>query len=69
MRITARRPEDVAREVERLWREGRRRFVIRSIDAGGMLDQERLGAARYVAGLQSEVVLEEAIPAAAAAAR
>jgi hypothetical protein len=67
--ITARRPEDVAREVEELVRAGRRRFVIQAIDHGGQLDLERLGAARYAAGLQSEVWLEEAAPVAAAAAR
>lgn len=67
--ITARRPDDVAREVERLSREGQRRFVISNVDHGGMLDRERLGAARYTAGLQSTVELEEATPAAAAASR
>ena len=67
--ITARRPEDVAREVERLVREGERRFLLSTIDHGGMLDLERLGAARYAAGLQSAVELEEAAPAAVAAAR
>jgi hypothetical protein len=30
-----------------------------------MLDQERLGAARYAAGLQAEVELEGALPVAA----
>ncbi len=67
--ITSRRPEDVAHEVEELVRAGRRRFVIQTIDHGGQLDLERLGAARYAAGLQSEVELGEAAPAAAAAAR
>lgn len=67
--ITARRPEDVALEVEELARAGERRFVISTIDHGGQLDLERLGAARYAAGLQSEVELEEAAPAAVAAAR
>ena len=66
--ITAKRPDDVAREVERLARTGERHFVIAAIDRGGMLDQERLGAARYAAGLQSTVELE-ALTAAAAAAR
>ncbi len=70
MRITARRPQDVAREVERLVRAGHIRFVIASIDHGGMLDQERLGAARYAAGRYSAVALEEpTLVAAAAAAR
>ncbi len=66
--ITASRPDGVAREVERLSRQGQTRFVISTIDHGGMLDQERLGAARYAAGLQSTVELE-ALTAAAAAAR
>ena len=65
--ITAKRPDDVAREVERLARSGDRRFVLAAIDHGGMLDQERLGAARYAAGLQSTVELEEATAASAAA--
>jgi len=34
-----------------------------------MLDKERMGAAHYAAGIQSEVVLEEEIPTAVAAAR
>ena len=66
--ITAKRPDDVAREVERLARSGDRRFVLAAIDHGGMLDQERLGAARYAAGIQSTVELEE-VTAASAAAR
>lgn len=69
MRIAARRPEQVAVEVERLAREGCRLFIVTRIDHGGMLDRERLGAARYAAGLQSKVELEEDTPAAAAAAR
>jgi hypothetical protein len=66
--IKAKRPDEVAREVERLARSGDRRFVLAAIDHGGMLDQERLGAARYAAGLQSTVELVE-VTAAAAAAR
>lgn len=69
MRITTRRPVEVAREVERLSRAGNRRFVIVAIDHGGMLDQERLGAARYAAGLHSAVELEEPTLAAVASAR
>ncbi len=64
--ITSKRPDDVAREVERLSRQGHTRFVVSRIDHGGMLDQERLGAGRYAAGLQSTVELE-ALTAAAAA--
>ena len=67
--IKAQRPIDVAREVEALVREGRRDFVLSRIDHGSMLDQERLGAARYAAGVQSIVELEEETPAAVAAAR
>jgi hypothetical protein len=69
VRITARRPEDVAREVERLTRAGERSFVLVRINHGGMIDLERMGAARYAAGLQSKVELEEETPAAVAAAR
>ncbi len=69
MRITARRPADVAREVEALFRNGERAFVIARIDHGGMLDRERLGAARYTAGLQSKVELEAEAPIALAIAR
>jgi hypothetical protein len=69
MRITARRPIDVAREVEALARAGERAFVLASVDGGGMLDLERLGAARYAAGLQSKVELEASAPTALAIAR
>ena len=69
MLITAQRPGDVALQVERLLREGHRRFVVRRIDHGGMLDQERLGAARYAAGLHSKVELEAEAPTALAMAR
>lgn len=34
------------------------RFVLRRVDDGAMLDQERLGAARYAAGFQADVELE-----------
>jgi len=67
--ISAIRPQDVAREVESLLRSGCASFTLRSIDHGGMLDQERIGAARYAAGVQSVVELEPAVPAAAAAAQ
>ena len=56
--ITARRPSDVAREVERWAKRGCRSFVLRKMNAGGVLDMERLGAARYAAGVQAEVELE-----------
>jgi hypothetical protein len=67
--ISAVRPRDVAQEVESLLRSGCASFTLRSIDHGGMLDQERLGAARYAAGVHSVVELEPAVPAAAAAQR
>jgi hypothetical protein len=72
--ITARRPVDVAREVEALAGGGCREFVLRRLDAGGTLDLERLGAARYAAGLHAVVELGEApvpepSPVAEAAAR
>lgn len=67
--ITARRPQEVAREVGRLRANGETHFVIARVDHGGTLDLERLGAARYAAELQSAVELEEMTPAAAAAVR
>ena len=69
VRVVARRPADVAREVERLASAGHRVFVLARIEHGGMLDMERLGAARYAAGFYSEVGLEEETPTAVAAAR
>jgi hypothetical protein len=69
VRITARRPAEVAHEVEASIRKGERAFVIARIDHGGMLDRERLGAARYTAGLQSKVELEAEAPTALAIAR
>lgn len=56
--IAARAPGDVAREVEAQLKAGCGRFVLRSLDGGGMLDQERIGAARYTAGVQAEVELD-----------
>jgi hypothetical protein len=56
--ITARRPSEVAADVERWRGRGCRSFVLRQIDGGGVLDLERLGAARYAAGLQADVELE-----------
>ena len=67
--IRARRPAEVAREVERHAKRGAKSFLISRIDNGGMLDRERLGAARYAAGLHSEVELDPETPAALAAAR
>jgi L-alanine-DL-glutamate epimerase-like enolase superfamily enzyme len=63
--IEAERPQHVAQEVETARRRGCTVFRLRSIDAGGMLDLERLGAARYAAGVQAVVELEVAEGAAA----
>jgi L-alanine-DL-glutamate epimerase-like enolase superfamily enzyme len=65
--ITSARPADVAREVEALRQRGCTAFTLRSIDRGGMLDLERIGAARYAAGLQASVRLELEVPVAASA--
>jgi hypothetical protein len=53
--------------VERQVKLGCREFVLRAAAGGGMLDQERLGAARYAAGLHAVVELESLadVPAAA----
>jgi hypothetical protein len=56
--ITARQPSEVAREVERWCRRGCRSFVLRQVGKGGELDRERLGAARYAAGVHAQVELE-----------
>jgi hypothetical protein len=56
--ITAARPADVARDVERWRKRGCMSFVLRQVNGGGFLDLERLGAARYAAGLQADVELE-----------
>jgi L-alanine-DL-glutamate epimerase-like enolase superfamily enzyme len=69
VKVTARRPADVAREVEGMVRAGHRTFQLSSVDHGGMLDLERVGAARYAAGLQSKVELEVSAPTALAIAR
>ena len=61
--ITAARPKGVALEVEDARRRGCTSFTLRSLDHGGMLDLERLGAARYAAGLQAVVELEVAVAA------
>jgi hypothetical protein len=56
--ITGRTPAAVAREVEFHLKAGCGRFLLRELDSGGMLDRERLGAARYAAGIHTEVELE-----------
>jgi hypothetical protein len=57
--ITARQPSEVALEVERWHKRGCRSFVLRQVSGGGELDRERLGAARYAAGIQAQVELED----------
>lgn len=61
--VSAVRPRDVAHEVEAARRRGCASFTLRSVDRGGMLDLERLGAARYAAGLHAVVELEVALAA------
>jgi L-alanine-DL-glutamate epimerase-like enolase superfamily enzyme len=58
--VSAIHPEEVAREVERHLALGCTSFVLRPVAGGGMLDQERLGAARYAAGVHADVELEAA---------
>jgi hypothetical protein len=60
--ITSSRPSDVALDIERWRKRGCTSFVLRAIDNGGMLDRERLGAARYAAGIQADVELEGDAP-------
>jgi hypothetical protein len=60
--ISAGRPADVALDIERWRRRGCTSFVLREIDGGGFLDRERLGAARYAAGVQADVELEGDAP-------
>jgi hypothetical protein len=56
--ITARKPADVARDVDGWRKRGCKSFVLRKAGGGAEMEQERLGAARYAAGLQAEVELE-----------
>lgn len=60
--ITARKPSEVALDVERWRKRGCGSFILRRIDGGGLVDRERLGAARYAAGLQVDVELEGDAP-------
>lgn len=48
--IASRRPPDVAREVAAARERGFRVFKLKSVNGGGPVDAERLGAARYSAG-------------------
>jgi hypothetical protein len=62
-RITAVRPRDVYAAVDKARRRGCTSFTLRSVDGGGMLDRERVGAARYAAGVQSVVEVEPPVVA------
>lgn len=55
--ISERRPAAVAARIEAAARRGRRRFELESVDGGGPLDLERLGAARWAAGRDVELRL------------
>lgn len=48
--VTAARPPDVVAEVERSAADGFRAFKLKSANAGGAVDGERLGGARWAAG-------------------
>ena len=56
--VTALKPSEVAAEVERLVAEGFSAVKLKAANAGGPVDQERLGAARWAAGHQVEVRLD-----------
>ncbi len=56
--ITEARPDRLAREVERLAGAGFGCFKLKAANRGGMLDQERLGAARWAAGRQARLRLD-----------
>lgn len=65
--ITASRPEEVASEVDKWTKRGCNSFVLRKVAGGEMRDLERLGAARYAAGMGAHVQLEEVSDSRAAA--
>ena len=56
--ISALRPVDVARDVEVMLKDGCEKFILRPVANGEMLDRERLGAARYAAGVHADVELD-----------
>ena len=55
--IAERKPAEVAAHVEEEVRHGVSRVDLLSIDGGGPLDLERLGAARYAAGRDADLRL------------
>jgi muconate cycloisomerase len=56
--VTATRPDLVAREVERGGAAGFTAFKLKAANGGGILDQERLGAARWAAGPAARLRLD-----------
>ena len=52
------RADRVAAEVERAYTEGFRCFKLKAVNGGGMLDQVRLGAARWAAGPHARLRLD-----------
>jgi L-alanine-DL-glutamate epimerase-like enolase superfamily enzyme len=56
--INDRRPELVARQVERWAAAGFSCFKLKAANGGGVLDQERLGAARWAAGRAGRLRLD-----------
>ncbi len=56
--VTATRPDLVARAVERSAAAGFRAFKLKAAGGGGVIDQERLGAARWAAGQGARLRLD-----------
>jgi L-alanine-DL-glutamate epimerase-like enolase superfamily enzyme len=56
--VTDPRADRVAEEVERAYAAGFRCFKLKAANGGGMLDQVRLGAARWAAGPQARLRLD-----------
>lgn len=56
--VAERRPQLVAREVERAAAAGFGCFKLKAANGGGILDQERLGAARWAAGREGRLRLD-----------
>jgi O-succinylbenzoate synthase len=56
--VEGRRPEAVAAAVERLGAEGFTGFKLKAANAGGQLDLERLGAARWAGGARARLRLD-----------
>jgi L-alanine-DL-glutamate epimerase-like enolase superfamily enzyme len=56
--LTASRPDLVAREAERCAAAGFTAFKLKAANGGGIVDQERLGAARWAAGPSARLRLD-----------